>query len=112
MELRDLRFDDAGWVAGPFPVSGRAIRYLVLAELIRSGQAMNVAELVDKLRGQEVLLPSRPSKAVSDALRWEVRKGRIVKIRRGIYQIGYVPRSTRYWILNRSNDYRRRHLAD
>jgi len=67
------------------------MRYLVLAELIRSGRAMSVAELVDKLRGQELLLPSRPGKAVSDALRWEVRKGRIVKVRWGIYRIGYIP---------------------
>lgn len=88
------------------------MRYLVLAELIRSGEALSVAELIDRFRRQKLLLPRRPNKAASDAVRWEVRKGRVVKVRRGVYRIGTIPRSTRYWILTRAEKHRQQHLAE
>ncbi|MDH3303554.1 MAG: hypothetical protein OES24_23865 [Acidimicrobiia bacterium] len=112
MERPDLQVDDDGWVVGPFPVWGRARRYLVLAKLIRSGRALSVADLVDRLRRQDLVLPPRPNKAASDAIRWEVRKGRVVKVRWGVYRIGVVPRSTGYWILAKAEQHRRVHLAE
>lgn len=108
---RKIQVDDHGWPVGPFPVSGRAMRYLVLAELIQSGDALSVAELVRRLRKGGLLLPPRSSKIVSDAIRWEVRKGRIVRLRRGVYRVGSIPRSTRYWLLDRAKHHRARHLA-
>ncbi len=112
MESPQLQVDGDGWPVGPFPVAGRAMRYLVLAELIRSGDALSVAELVGRLRQQGLLLPTRSSKVVWDAVRWEVRKSRIVKLQWGVYRVGSIPRSTRYWVLDQARGYRARHLAE
>ncbi len=88
------------------------MRYLVLAELIRSGDAMAVRDLVDRLGRQGILLPPKPSKVVSDAIRWEVRKGRVVKRGRGVYQLGHIPRSTRYWVLSKADACREWHTVN
>lgn len=38
------------------------------------------------------------SKVVSDALRTELSRGRVVRVRRGVYGRGRVPRSTLWWM--------------
>jgi hypothetical protein len=43
----------------------------------------------------------RASKAVSDALRWEIGRGRVRRLGRGVYGPGYIPRSTEYRIHQR-----------
>jgi len=43
----------------------------------------------------------RPSKAVSDALRWEIEHGRVRRLGRGRYGPAYIPRSTDYRIHQR-----------
>lgn len=110
MEQQRFSFDD-GWETGPLPLWGQAIRYPASAELIRSGAPMSVSEPVDRLRYQGFLLPAKPSKVVSDALRWEVRKGRIIKVRRGVHRTGCIPRSTRYWVLDKAAAVRSKHLG-
>ena len=59
---------------------------------------MTVPEIVDKVEAFGLSIPGRASKTVSDALRWEVNKGRIVRLSRSRYGTGSMPRSTEWWI--------------
>ena len=59
---------------------------------------MTVSELVDCLDHLECTPAGRPGKVVSDALRWEMRRGRVRRIGRGRYAAGRIPRSTRWWM--------------
>ena len=47
------------------------------------------------------MLSENPSKAVSDALRWEVRRGRVVKVARATYRATDWPRTTTHRIRTR-----------
>ena len=50
---------------------------------IRRRKVTTVAELVQVLRAEGYDLGGRESMVVSDALRWEVARGRVVRRRRG-----------------------------
>jgi hypothetical protein len=58
-------------------VSGTDLRYLLTAYLFDHGPA-TVEELVDALAYHGFRPIGRPSKAVSDALRWEMARARAV----------------------------------
>jgi hypothetical protein len=60
-----------------------------------------VAELIDALRHHGFSVYGRPSKAVSDALRWEIEHGRVRRLARGRYGPAYLPRSTEHRIHQR-----------
>lgn len=79
---------------------GRELRY-VLTNYISRGYR-TVAELVNKLAEDGFTVWGRASKVVSDALRWEVRNGRVRRIRRGLYAIDSIPRTTLHRIRTRS----------
>ena len=72
---------------------GRGLRFVLLAE-IRRRQTMTVAEMVAFLASSGYHTKGRPSKVVSDALRWEVARGRVVRSRRGGYRYGRISLST------------------
>ncbi len=56
---------------------------------------MTVAELVVVLvRRHGFDLGGRASKIISDALRWETRRGRVVRVGRGRYRFDHTARST------------------
>ncbi len=76
----------------------RRLRYLLTVVLQDAGRPMTLLELVAVVAALGVDVPGRPSKAISDGLRWERRKGRVVHLGRGIYGPGRMPRSTRHWI--------------
>lgn len=76
-------------------VHGIELRYLLTAYLLEHGHA-DVAELVTGLIGQGFATAGRPSKAASDALRWEQAHGRVRKFGRGQYGPGAIPRGTEY----------------
>ena len=110
-----------GWAASasaPSPLSspadsermirGLELRYLLTALLIESGRPVPVDELVERIRADGFRLPGRPGKVVSDALRWDVRRGRVVRVDRGVYRVGTVPRQTKSRILHRVRDMRQR----
>ena len=80
---------------------GRGQRY-VLTELLFDHGPLRVAEIVALLHDQGLVVGGRPSKTVSDALRWEVAHGRVVRLGRGLYGPGRMPRSTRAWIRRRN----------
>jgi hypothetical protein len=81
-------------------VSGTDLRYLITAYLFDHGPA-TVEELVDALAYHGFRTAARPSKAISDALRWEVAHGRVIRFQRGRYGPGDMPRSTEYRIYKR-----------
>jgi hypothetical protein len=78
-------------------VSGIELRYLLTTHLFDHGPAI-VAELVDALRYQGFDVGGRASKSVSDALRWEIGHGRVIKFGRGRYGPAWMPRATEYRI--------------
>lgn len=59
---------------------------------------MTVPEIVAGVEAVGLSIPGRASKVISDALRWKVRQGRIVRLERSRYQTGSMPRSTEWWI--------------
>ncbi len=72
---------------------GRSLRF-VLVEHIRKNRTMTVAQLAATLATHGYDLPGRASKVISDALRWEVARGRIIRTARGVYSYGTAPPST------------------
>jgi hypothetical protein len=77
------------------------LRCALTMYLFQHGPA-TVAELIDALDFQGFDFPGRPSKAVSDALRWEMGHGRVRRLRRGQYGPDSMPRSTEYRIHQRA----------
>lgn len=59
---------------------------------------MTVAEIVDSLDRHDVGVPRRASQTISDALQWEVRKGRVRRTAPGTYEFGRMPASTGRWM--------------
>lgn len=68
-------------------VSGTDLRYLLTAYLFDHGPA-TVNELVEALTYHGFRTVGRASKSVSDALRWEMAHGRLIRFRRGRYRPG------------------------
>ncbi|MEM7275272.1 MAG: hypothetical protein AAF547_19505 [Actinomycetota bacterium] len=78
----------------PMPrLYGRALRFVVV-DLIRTRGTMTVAEMVVAVGEAGYPVTGRRSKVISDALRWEVARGRVVRVRRGVYRYGRAPAST------------------
>ena len=63
-------------------VRGIELRYLLTTHLFDHGPA-TVEELVEALTYQGFDIGGRASKSVSDALRWEIGRGRAIRVRRG-----------------------------
>ncbi len=72
---------------------GRGLRF-ILVDQIRSRRTMTVAEMVGVLSDYGYRLPGRASKVISDALRWELARGRVVRVARGVYAYGRAPQTT------------------
>ena len=79
---------------------GIDLRYVLTMYLFQHGPA-TVASLVDALTWQGFEIAGRPSKSVSDALRWEIRRCRVRRLRRGLYGPVSMPRATEYRIHQR-----------
>jgi len=92
---------DLSWSDGR--LRGRGLRYTVSLLLRQSHTPLAVREIVARIEDSGVAIYGRPSKTVSDALRWEIRRGRVVQIDRGRYAAGRVPESTlrfmRNWLI-------------
>jgi len=91
----------------PTRVGSEELRYLAVAELAERRQTMSPRDLAAVLEKRGFVFTGSGNKAVADALRWEVRKGRVVKPARGRYRIGVMPKSTRGWIVGRARRHRR-----
>jgi hypothetical protein len=82
------------------PLRGTWLRYVLTHHLSVHGPA-TLAELIDMLHYHGFATTGRPSKAISDALRWEMRRDRVRRRGRGQYIPGAIPRSTEYRIHQR-----------
>jgi hypothetical protein len=85
-------------MTNPVILRGIELRYVLTRHLLLHGP-MTVAALIDDLEGSGFGFAGRASKAVSDALRWEVGRDRVRRLRRGHYGPGPMPRSTEQHIL-------------
>jgi hypothetical protein len=79
---------------------GTELRYVLTMNLARHGKS-TIPDLIDTLEYQGFGIPGHASKVVSDALRWEMRKGRVRRLRWGLYGPGQMPRSTEHYINKR-----------
>jgi hypothetical protein len=81
-------------------LQGIELRYVLTMHLAVHGPA-TVTEMIAVLRWHGFCVRGRASKAVSDALRWEIGRGRVRRLGRGRYGPGYMPRATEYRIHKR-----------
>lgn len=79
---------------------GIELRYVLTHHLLHYGTC-SIAELATELDSRGFCVQGRPSKAISDALRWEREHGRVFRRGRGRYGPAQVPRSTEYRIHRR-----------
>lgn len=89
-------------------VCGTELRYLLTSYLLETRTALRLRDLVRFCTQDGVTFAGRPSKAVSDALRWEIGRGRVVRLGRGIYVLGDMPRSTKSRVMSSSRRTRER----
>ncbi len=81
-------------------LKGIELRYVLTMHLAHNGRA-TIAEMMESLERQGFCVPGRASKAISDALRWEVGRDRARRLGRSLYGPGYIPRSTEHRIHQR-----------
>ena len=79
---------------------GIELRYVLTMQLSQNGPA-TIIELIEALGRHRFFVRGRPSKALSDALRWEIARGRVRRLGRGLYAPGFIPHATEYRIINR-----------
>lgn len=91
----------------PLTLHGTDLRY-ALTRLLEVLGPCSIPELCAGLQHWGFAVEGRPSKTVSDALRWERRRGRVYRRDRGIYSVGWMPRSTEHRIIHRVLDLRER----
>lgn len=83
-------------MTGPLILRGIELRYALTVCMQLHGPA-SVPTLLDVLDHWGFGVAGRPSKAVSDALRWEMGRGRVARIGRGRYRaVGWIPRGTEH----------------
>ena len=83
---------------------GRDLRYLLTLVLHESRHPMTVAQLVEAAEVSGRSIAGRASKSVSDALRWEIARRRVIRVGRSLYAAGTLPRSTEWWIRKQVRD--------
>lgn len=90
-------------------IFGRELRYRLSVMLRDAHRPMKVHEMIVTLRSGGLGVRGRSSKAISDALRWEIRRGRVVRVGRATYVTGRIPPSTlrwiRRWLENRADEW-------
>ena len=90
----------------PQALWGRDLRYLLTTHLIERGP-LTTARLVELVEAEGFAFSGRPSKAVADALRWEIARGRVERTGRGRYEFRGTSRSTAWRIRTRVQALRR-----
>jgi hypothetical protein len=87
-------------VETPHRLQGIELRYVLTMYRLKHGPT-TVDELIDAIRWQGFDVSGRASKQISDALRWERRRGRVRRLGRGVYGLGSVPHATEHRIHQR-----------
>jgi hypothetical protein len=81
---------------------GITLRSFLVLHMQSMGTYVRVADLVTVMEAEGFAVAGRPSKVISDCLRWEVARRRVRRVRRGVYvATGHTPRSTRRRMLER-----------
>jgi hypothetical protein len=81
---------------GPPVLRGLELRSLLVLVLLDAGRPLTLAALTSAVRRHGFAFAGRPSKEAADALRWEVARGRAVRLRRGVYGPGTVAKVTKH----------------
>ena len=76
------------------------LRYVLSLYLWELGP-LTVSDLVRLLTDEGFAVDGRPSKVISDALRWEIGRARVQRVGRGRYEPGRIPRGTAHRIRRR-----------
>lgn len=84
---------------------GDRVRSAVCVVLHDAKRPMRLPEIALAIQALGVPLGLQPTKTLSDALRWEVRRGRVVRDGRGVYKGGPVPRTTLIYMRRRVASY-------
>ncbi len=80
---------------GTLLIRGTLLRSVLLLALHKAGgRVVTVPELVLVMQAQGFDVPGRAGKVVSDALRSELRRGRVARGGRGEYRLVELPRTT------------------
>ena len=79
-------------------LTGRRLRYAVAVLLHEAERTMTLDELADRLDAWGCATAGDTRKAISDALRWELHRGRAVRVRRGHYRSRRLAPSTLRWM--------------
>lgn len=91
----------------PQPLHGLKLRHAALAALLRVSRPLTVSQVLAELAScGHVPGGAHPNKTLADALAVEVRRGRAVRLRRGLYGVGRIPRTTAWRILGGSTHLR------
>ncbi len=80
----------------------RELRYVLVAELAQAGHPLAIVDLVERLDRRRLPVAEPVNKTISDALRTPLVRGRVVRIRRGCYRVGAMPKATRSYIMKRA----------
>jgi hypothetical protein len=70
---------------GAVPIAGRPLRQAAAALVVMAGRPVSVDDIHRMLLARGLNPEGRPSKAISDALRYEVTAGRLSRVARGVY---------------------------
>src|SRR5690349_2288558 len=76
----------------------RVLRYFVCLTVLQAKQRMTMPELIAALEQSGCRVSGRPSKAISDSLRWAVPRGWITPAGRGAYAPGRIAKSTQWYM--------------
>lgn len=79
---------------------GTVLRYVLIC-LLQEASPSTIPQLVAGLEQWGFAVDGRPSKTISDALRWERRRGRVERWGRGFYVAGDIPRGSEHRIVRR-----------
>lgn len=84
---------------------GTELRYVIVDQLYRTGP-QTIPEINEELGYHGFTVSGYPAKSIADALRWEVRRGRLRRLRRGLYCPAEMPRTTEQRIHRRALELR------
>jgi hypothetical protein len=80
---------------------GLELRSVLVMLLVERGRPMTVRQLTTAAERRGFAFGGRPSKEAADALRWEVARGRAVRVDRGSYVVGQVAKVTQHRMRSR-----------
>jgi hypothetical protein len=84
----------------PTLLRGRPLRRAAVAVLLRTARPCSPAEVLQAIESWGYAVAStRPGKAVADALAYEVDRGWLRRVGRGLYQVDRLSQGSRYRIL-------------